>query len=155
MTKKFKPFADIDDFYAVCGIDMSLPAARIQAKLLSASLKVASTLENHGYDWVEKSKDDFYALKLKDVVCSMAFRALQNETQNSEIPFGATQFSTSADGFSQQVGFQGGSNVSFGELYLSKAEKQLLGLDVQKIGFISMLPPDDMKKHKGPHHERR
>lgn len=150
---KFKPFADIDDFYAICGVDSTISSERITARLMTASLKVASLLELHGIDWEEKRRDAFYGEKLKQVVCSMTARALQNEIVNSDIPWGATQYTTSAAGFSQQIGFQGGSNVSFGELYVTKSEKQLLGLDKQRISFVSMIPTDD--NHHGGHHARR
>lgn len=55
---------------------------------------------------------------------------------DADIPMGATQGSMSAMGYSQSWTY--GSNSSAGELYLSKLEKQLLGLG-NKIGCTSML----------------
>lgn len=53
-----------------------------------------------------------------------------------DVPMGSTQGSMSAMGYSQSWTL--GSNSSVGELYLSKLEKQLLGLG-NKIGCTSVL----------------
>ena len=53
-----------------------------------------------------------------------------------DVPMGSTQGSMSAMGYSQS--WTMGSNSSVGELYLSKLEKQLLGLG-NKIGCTSVL----------------
>lgn len=59
----------------------------------------------------------------KVVVCRIVRRAIGNG--NDGAPMGATQGSMSALGYSQSWTLGNGSN---GELYLSKTEKQLLGL---------------------------
>lgn len=53
-----------------------------------------------------------------------------------DVPMGSTQGSMSAMGYSQS--WTMGNNSSVGELYLSKLEKQLLGLG-NKIGCASVL----------------
>ena len=53
-----------------------------------------------------------------------------------DVPMGSTQGSMSAMGYSQS--WTMGGNSSVGELYLSKLEKQLLGLG-NKIGCTSVL----------------
>lgn len=53
-----------------------------------------------------------------------------------DVPMGSTQGSMSAMGYSQS--WTMGNNSSVGELYLSKLEKQLLGLG-NKIGCTSVL----------------
>ena len=80
---------------------------------------------------------DAYALMadagVKRVVsCRMVMRAL-GDGSTSGVPVGATQGSMSALGYSQSWTI---SNGSSGELYLSKAEKQMLGKG-NKIGSYS------------------
>lgn len=66
------------------------------------------------------------------VSCRMVIRALGDGTA-SGIPLGATQGSMSGLGYSQSWTL---SNGSSGELYLSKLERQMLGLG-NKIGSYS------------------
>lgn len=72
----------------------------------------------------------------KIVSCNMVIRALGSG--DSDIPLGATQGSISALGYSQSWTV---SNGSYGELYLSKTDKKLLGLS-NKIGSKS--PVEDI-----------
>lgn len=65
----------------------------------------------------------------KLVVCRMVRRAMGSG--ESVAPMGATQGSVSALGYSQSWAF--GGNASTGELYIGKAERQMLGLG-NKIG---------------------
>ena len=71
----------------------------------------------------------------KVVSCRMVRRGI-GEGDVQMIPMGATQGSASAGGYSQSwtIGTGGGA----GELYLSKTDKQLLGLG-SRIGTISPL----------------
>ena len=72
-------------------------------------------------------------LGAKSVVsCRMVIRALGDGTSIG-IPLGATQGSMSGLGYSQSWTLSNGAN---GELYLSKLEKQMLGLG-NKIGSYS------------------
>jgi hypothetical protein len=70
----------------------------------------------------------------KVVSCRMVMRAL-GDGADSGVPMGATQGSQSALGYSQSWTI---SNGASGELYLSKLEKQLLGVG-NKIGSYSPL----------------
>ena len=70
-----------------------------------------------------KSSGDCAAIAKKKVVsCRMVLRAMGND---NDIPMGATQGSMSGLGYSQSWTI--GTGGSVGELYLSKADKQLLG----------------------------
>ena len=71
------------------------------------------------------------------VSCRMVIRALGDDT-NSGFPVGATQGSMAGLGYSQSWTLSGGSA---GELYLSKAEKQMLGIG-RRIGSKS--PVEDL-----------
>lgn len=61
----------------------------------------------------------------KVVSCRMVIRAL-GDGRDSAVPAGATQGSMSALGYSQSWTMTGGGSV--GELYIGKADRQLLGL---------------------------
>ena len=69
----------------------------------------------------------------KVVSCRMVIRALGDGTSSS-VPLGATQGSMSALGYTQSwtIGSGGGT----GELYLSKADRQILGIS-NSIGSYS------------------
>lgn len=69
----------------------------------------------------------------KIVSCRMVVRAL-GDGQTSGVPLGATQGSMSALGYSQSWTI--GSGGAAGDLYLSKADRQLLGV-LGKIGSYS------------------
>lgn len=75
----------------------------------------------------------------KVVSCRMVQRAMGDLDGGNQAPMGATQGSMSALGYSQSWTF--GSAGGTGELYLSKLEKQLLGLG-NRIGSHS--PVEDM-----------
>ena len=75
----------------------------------------------------------------KVVSCRMVQRAMGDLDGSGQVPMGATQGSMSALGYSQSWTF--GSAGGTGELYLSKLEKQLLGLG-NRIGSHS--PVEDM-----------
>lgn len=68
----------------------------------------------------------------KVVTCRMVRRAIGNGNIES-VPMGATQGAVSALGYSQSWTM---SNGTTGELYLSKLEKQMLGVN-NKIGAYS------------------
>ena len=70
----------------------------------------------------------------KVVSCRMVQRAMGDLDGGNQVPMGATQGSMSALGYSQSWTF--GSTGGTGELYLSKLEKQLLGLGNQ-VGSYS------------------
>lgn len=67
------------------------------------------------------------------VSCRMVRRAIGDTGGDQAFPLGATQGSVSALGYSQSWAMSSGSA---GELYLSKLEKQLLGVG-NKIGAYS------------------
>ena len=69
----------------------------------------------------------------KIVSCRVVIRAL-GDGESSGIPMGATQGSMSGLGYSQS--FTIGSGGAVGELYLGKADKQILGYG-NKIGTYS------------------
>lgn len=78
---------------------------------------------------------------IKGVVsCRMVVRAL-GDGDSSGVPMGATQGSVSALGYAQSWTI--GSGGSFGDLYISKADKQMLGVS-NTIGSYS--PTEELVK---------
>ena len=88
-------------------------------------------------DAVKSTADD----EAKGVVsCRMVVRAL-GDGQDAGVPMGATQGSVSALGYAQSWTI--GSGGSFGDLYISKADKQMLGVS-NTIGSYS--PTEELVK---------
>lgn len=114
-----KAFATIDDYVLRYGdvADEEL----LEQILLDASRLIKSELDNSGISIDEDDKDA--ADRLMQVCRGVAYRAMDQEQQNS-IPFGATQFSQAAGGYSES--FTIGN--PYRDIYLTKAEKRLLGI---------------------------
>lgn len=96
--------------------------ARLTRALDSAEQTVCATLLDDAAVIIDSFNKDA-SVDAKEVVsCRMVMRAIGNE---DSVPMGATQGSMSALGYSQSWAIGSGSS---GELYLSKLEKQLLGV---------------------------
>lgn len=129
-----KPFAESDDYvrrYGDTDIDFDL----LDETLKDATRKIQAELELHGIDYKNPSRD--FEERLMQVCRDMAHRAVSIDTSDLGIPYSATQFTQSVDGISQQFGFQGGYNTGYGELYITKSERRLLGIGKQYIGSIA------------------
>lgn len=81
----------------------------------------------------------------KVVSCRMVIRAI-GDGENSGVPVGATQGSMSGLGYAQSWSI-GGNGGAAGELYLSKIEKQMLGMG-NRIGSHS--PVEDIVSTRTP-----
>ena len=106
---------------------------RMLRPLSTDEQSVAATLLDDAavlIDALKSSADD----DVKGVVsCRMVVRAL-GDGQDAGVPMGATQGSVSALGYAQSWTI--GSGGSFGDLYISKADKQMLGVS-NSIGSYS------------------
>lgn len=111
---------------------------RMLRTLTTDEQNVAATLLDDAailIDALKSSADD----EVKGVVsCRMVVRAL-GDGQDVGVPMGATQGSVSALGYAQSWTI--GSGGSFGDLYISKADKQMLGVS-NSIGSHS--PTEDL-----------
>lgn len=109
-------------------------AAGFRTLTSSELTKCAALLEEAAViiDAFNEAADD----DIKKVVsCRMVRRGI-GESDVQMVPMGATQGSASAGGYSQSWTIGTGGGV--GELYLSKTDKQLLGLG-DRIGTVSPL----------------
>ena len=104
--------------------------ARLTRALDSAEQTVCATLLDDAAVIIDRFNKDASADVKEVVSCRMVMRAIGNE---DSVPMGATQGSMSALGYSQSWAIGSGSS---GELYLSKLEKQLLGVG-NSIGSYS------------------
>lgn len=113
---------------------------RMLRQLSTDEQNVASTLLDDAavlIDAMHSTADD----DVKGVVsCRMVVRAL-GDGQDAGVPMGATQGSVSALGYAQSWTI--GSGGSFGDLYISKADKQMLGVS-NSIGSYS--PTEELVK---------
>lgn len=113
---------------------------RMLRTLSTDEQSVASTLLEDAAVLIDAIKSSADA-DVKGVVSArMVVRAL-GDGQDAGVPMGATQGSVSALGYAQSWTI--GSGGSFGDLYISKADKQMLGVS-NSIGSYS--PTEELVK---------
>ena len=109
----------------------------VQARMLRTMSESETTLCSTLLDDAAALIDSYNTSATDDVKkivsCRMVVRAL-GDGQTSGVPIGATQGSMSALGYSQS--WTMGSGGATGDLYLSKSDRQLLGV-LGKIGSYS------------------
>lgn len=120
--------------------------ARINRELSESEQTQVSTLLDDAGVYIDITNTKASDTVKKIVSCNMVIRAI--DTGDSDIPLGATQGSMSALGYSQSWTV---SNGSYGELYLSKTDKKLLGLSNQ-IGSYS--PIEELAPQESEEDER-
>ena len=108
--------------------------ARINRTLTESEEELATTMLEDSAVIIDVYNSDASADVKKVVSCRMVIRALGNGDSDYGVPMGATQGSMSALGYSQSWTI--GTGGSVGELYLSKLDKNLLGVG-NRIGSYS------------------
>ena len=107
--------------------------ARMTRTMSSAEQTVCTTLLDDAAIMIDSIADSASSDAKKVVSCRMVTRAL-GDGSSGGVPMGATQGSMSGLGYSQSWTISGGGST--GELYLSKADRILLG-NGRKIGSYS------------------
>lgn len=107
--------------------------ARMTRDLSTDEQAVCSTLLDDVAVMIDGYNSEASADAKKIVSCRVVIRAL-GDGESGGIPMGATQGSMSGLGYSQSWTMASGGSV--GELYLGKADKQLLGYG-NKVGSYS------------------
>lgn len=97
--------------------------SRTTRQLSESEMSVATSLLDDAAVVIDAYREDANTGIKKVVSCRMVLRAL-GDGGSSGVPAGATQGSMSALGYSQSWTMGGGST---GEVYLSSAEKRMLG----------------------------
>ena len=108
--------------------------ARLTRQLSESEIPVVNTL----LDDAAMIIDSFGSYADNDIKCSVSARMVVRaigDGGDAGIPVGSTQGSMSALGYSQSWTIGGGGSA--GELYLSKAEKKMLGLGTGLVGSHS------------------
>lgn len=115
----FASIKDYEDRYGDVSDTITLSEVLQDAtRLIQASLKASG---------IDPSEAD--AGSLMQVCRTMAYRSMGDEPGT---PFGATQFTQAAGEFTESYSFRN----PYGEVYLTKAEKKLLGIGRARIGFV-------------------
>ena len=110
-------------------------ATKLMNKQMSErEAEVCQTLLDRAALIIDKANAEADAEIKNSVSCTMVQRAIESSTSNAGIPFGASQGSMSGLGFSESWTMSAGGMV--GDLYLSKQEKNLLGVS-NRIGSYS------------------
>lgn len=119
------PFATVEDYTKRFGEfeDEDL----LKEVLMDATRFIATKLERKGFDPSDPDKADLYM----QVCRSVTNRCLDRGPDNT-IPNGVTQMTQTSGPFSKSYTV---SNA-YGDMYLTKAEKDLLGLNGSRIHFI-------------------
>lgn len=108
-------YGDVDD------------VAALDETLMDATREIAAALDAAGISYDSPSAD--FADRLMQACRSMASRAMGSV--GGSVPFGATQFSQGAIGLTESFSL----GNPYGEVYISKAERKLLGLGTSRIAF--------------------
>ena len=108
--------------------------ARMSHAMTQDEQQICATMLDDAAVVIDSFAPDAATDSKKLVSCRMVIRAMGDFDSGSQIPTGATQGSMSALGYSQTWTF--GTTGATGELYLTKLERQLLGLG-NKIGSYS------------------
>lgn len=106
--------------------------SRYYRNLTAKEMEICEALLEDAGVLIDSYAPEAEADKKKIVSCRMVLRALPAGAV--DVPFGATQSTQSALGYSQSWTISGGGAV--GELYLTRVDKRLLGLE-SKIGSSS------------------
>jgi hypothetical protein len=115
-----EPFATEEQYAARYG---EPPAGAPVAECLAdATALISAQLEARGIDWQDAGDD--YADRLMRVCRQVAHRALQAYDEGEETPYGVSQATQAAGGYSVSYSF---SNP-YGDSFLTAAERRLLGI---------------------------
>lgn len=117
-----EPFATVEQYEARYGAADDHKA--LSEVLMDASREIAAELDRAGIGYAEPGES--FADRLMQACRSMTYRAMG--AGESSVPFGATQYSQGAIGMTESYSL----GNPYGEVYLSKAERKLLGLGRQK-----------------------
>lgn len=108
--------------------------ARMSTTMSATELEVCESLLDDAATIIDTFAPDADADAKKYVSIRMVIRSLDTSSDGG-FPIGTTQGSQSALGYSASFTLSSGSG--YGELYLSKLEKQMLGIISNKIGSRS------------------
>lgn len=120
-----EPFATVEQYEARYGEvnDKSLLAE----VLMDVTRLMASELDRAGISIADEQTAD-----LRMQVCRSATYRTMGQEADQELPIGATQYTQSAGVYSESVSI----GNPYRDVYLTKAEKRMLGVGRGRIGFV-------------------
>lgn len=121
-----EPFATVEQYEARYGAADDRKA--LAEVLMDATREIAAELDREGISYASPGVE--LADRLMQACRSMAYRAMG--AGETGVPFGATQYSQGAVGMTESYSL----GNPYGEVYVSKAERKLLGLDRQKAACV-------------------
>jgi hypothetical protein len=134
-------FATAEQYRAV--YDTKAADERLDAFLAKASRRMAAAMDAEGVGYDEPTED--FAAVLSDVCCDVTHRALgEDGATGTTLPFGATQYSQGAGDYTESYTL---SNP-YGDMFLTKAERELLGLGRQVVGSVTPLVGDEDRERE-------
>lgn len=119
------PFATADDYKRRYG-DVDDEGLLLEV-LMDATRLIAAELDRYGIPAEDKEMSD----ALMQVCRQVANRALDRE-EDEEFPIGVTQMTDTTGPFSHSYTV----SSAYGDLYLTKAERRLLGIGRSRIRFV-------------------
>ena len=122
------PFASVKDVELRWRALEEDEMARCEQLLNDASVIMASAMSSSGIDWESISEDSLLAQSLVVVCCDMVIRAMKAPV---DLP-AVTQYSQGAVGYSESMTY---ANPN-GDLYLTKSEKNMLGITGAVISTV-------------------
>lgn len=130
-------FATVADYRSA--YRTSEPDERVEAMLDKASRKIRAAMRADGLSW--EDPDEELSGSLSDVCCDMTHRALGDDMPagDAQLPFGVTRAGMQTGPYMRDYSF----GNPYGDLFLTKAEREQLGIGVAAIGSIAPRIGDD------------
>ncbi|MBQ9003113.1 MAG: hypothetical protein IJ087_14780 [Eggerthellaceae bacterium] len=122
-------FAAAADYRAL--YDTELADARLDALLARASRDMAAELRAAGIGYADPEGE--FAEDLRDVACSIVHRSVGDDAAGLDVPFGVTQFSQSAGGYSASATL----GNPYGDFFMTEAERRKLGIGLPRARVLS------------------
>lgn len=128
-----EPFASVADYRARYPSDETPDEVLLEA-LLEATDVISAAMDEGGVDYADPTES--FTFRLKRICRTVVRRALGDggtSDGDADVPFGATQLSETSAQFNASVQFAN----PYGDMFLTQAEKDALGIGVGRIAVMS------------------
>ena len=118
-----EPFASVEDYRARYPDDET-PDAVLTEALLEATDVISAAMDEGGVDYSDPTKS--FTFRLKRICRTVVYRAIGSGggDGDADVPFGATHLTETSAQFNASVQFAN----PYGDMFLTKAEKDALGI---------------------------
>ena len=128
-----EPFASVAEYRARYPSDETEDSVLLEA-LLEATDVISAAMDEGGVDYTDPTES--FTFRLKRICRTVVHRAIGSGTSGPDdidVPFGATQLSETSAQFNASVQFAN----PYGDMFLTQAEKDALGIGVGRICVMS------------------